>query len=215
MWVAMARTDGTVLAERKTSAGDYARFLHAWIRKPRQNGSIVPSSPYLGRLAASQIDPSGGRVMEFGGGTGALTREILATSLPVDPLEVVEIDADLARGLRRSMPALRILETPAQACCRSWVLGGIGGCQCIISGLPLLAFSKQYSSKISWSGGLPVAAARRLASSSSLVRTCSAARPQRCQRARPRGQEGRQHRAQCPAGNGLLRLPRRQERQLG
>ncbi|MBO9669694.1 MAG: phospholipid methyltransferase [Sphingobium sp.] len=147
MWVTMARTDGTVLADRKTSAGDYARFLHAWIRKPRQNGSIVPSSPYLGRLMASQIDPAGGRVMEFGGGTGALTREILATSLPVDQLEVVEIDADLARGLRRSMPGLRILETPAQAVA-GHALGGIGGYQCIISGLPLLAFSKQLQQDI-------------------------------------------------------------------
>lgn len=142
MWVAMAPVDGSVLAERKTSAGDYARFLHAWLRKPRQNGSIVPSSPYLGRLMASRIDPAGGRVMEFGGGTGALTREILAGGLPVDQLEVVEIDTDLARGLRRSMPGLRILETPAQAVADQ-AAGGIGGYQCIISGLPLLAFSKQ------------------------------------------------------------------------
>jgi phospholipid N-methyltransferase len=129
-------------AERKTSAADYARFLHAWLRKPRQNGAIVPSSPWLGRLMASQIDPAGGPVMEFGGGTGALTHEILATGLPLDQFEVVEIDADLARGLRRSLPGVRILETPAQAVADK-AAGGIGGYQCIISGLPLLAFSKQ------------------------------------------------------------------------
>lgn len=129
-------------AERKTSAADYARFLHAWLRKPRQNGAIVPSSPWLGRLMASQIDPAGGPVMEFGGGTGALTREILATGLPLDQFEVVEIDADLARGLRRSLPGVRILETPAQTVADK-AAGGIGGYQCIISGLPLLAFSKQ------------------------------------------------------------------------
>ncbi len=108
----MTRTHGTMLAERKTSAGDYARFLHAWLRRPRQTASIVPSSPWLGRLMASRIDPAGGHVMEFGGGTGALTREILATGLPVDQLEVVEIDAELARGLRQSLPDVRILETP-------------------------------------------------------------------------------------------------------
>jgi phospholipid N-methyltransferase len=138
----MASIDGTALAERKTTAGDYCRFLHAWLRKPRQNGAIVPSSPWLGRLMASQIDPAGGHVMEFGGGTGALTREILATGLPVDQFEVVEIDADLARGLRRSLPGVRIIETPAQAVADR-AAGGIGGYQCVISGLPLLAFSKQ------------------------------------------------------------------------
>jgi len=137
----MTSVDGSVLTERKTSAADYARFLHAWLRKPRQSGAIMPSSPWLGRLMATQIDPTGGRVMEFGGGTGALTREILARGLPVDQLEVVEIDADLARGLRRSLPAVRILETPAQSVSEH-ALGGLGGYQCIISGLPLLAFSK-------------------------------------------------------------------------
>ncbi len=130
-----------MLAERKTSAGDYARFLHAWLRKPRQTASIVPSSPWLGRLMATQIDPAGGRVMEFGGGTGALTREILATGLPLDRLEVVEIDTDLARSLRRRLPGLHILETPAQAV-GDQAAGGLGGYQCIISGLPLLAFNK-------------------------------------------------------------------------
>lgn len=143
----MSSTDGSLLKERKTSAGDYARFLHAWLRKPRQNGSIVPSSPWLGRLMASQIDPMGGRVMEFGGGTGALTREIIASGLPLDQLEIVEIDATLARGLRRALPGATILETPAQSV-SAVAAGGIGGYQCIISGLPLLAFSKTLQQEI-------------------------------------------------------------------
>ncbi len=137
----MPPRDGTILAERKTSAGDYVRFLHAWLRKPRQTASIVPSSHWLGRLMARQIDPEGGRVMEFGGGTGALTHEILATGLPIDQLEVVEIDPELASGLRRALPGVRILENPAQTIAAQ-ALGGLGGYQCVISGLPLLAMSK-------------------------------------------------------------------------
>jgi phospholipid N-methyltransferase len=137
----MAQFDGTILAERRTSAREYARFLQAWLRKPRQTASIVPSSPYLGRLMAAQIDPAGGRVIEFGGGTGALTREILATGLPADHLEVVEIDGDFACDLRLALPGVRIIETPAQAVADQ-AAGGLGGYQCIISGLPLLAMSK-------------------------------------------------------------------------
>ncbi len=134
-------SNGPALAERRTSASDYLKFLHAWLRKPRQTASIVPSSPHLGRLMAAQIDPQGGRVMEFGGGTGALTREILATGLPVDHLEVVEIEPTLARNLRRSFHGVRILEAPAQSILHDSA-GGAGGYQCVISGLPLLAMNK-------------------------------------------------------------------------
>ena len=137
----MPSIDGSILAERKTNLGDYARFLGAWLRQPRQISSIVPSSHWLGRLMAGQIDPAGGRVMEFGAGTGPLTREILARGVPVDQLEVVELDSELASGLRRALPGVRVLEAPAQAIADQ-ALGGIGGYQCVISGLPLLAMSK-------------------------------------------------------------------------
>lgn len=128
-------------AERPSRASDYVRFLHAWVRRPRQNGSIVPSSQYLGRMMAAQIDPGAGRVMELGGGTGALTREILATGLPADQLEIVEINAEFARDLRRDFPGTTVLETPAQAI-SAQAAGGAGGYQAIISGLPMLAMSK-------------------------------------------------------------------------
>lgn len=134
-------TNGSILTERRSSASEYLKFLQAWIRKPRQTASIVPSSHYLGRLMAAQIDPQGGRVMEFGGGTGALTREILATGLPVADLEVVEINEALAHNLRDSFPGVSILQAPAQSVLAQSA-GGAGGYQCIISGLPLLAMSK-------------------------------------------------------------------------
>jgi phospholipid N-methyltransferase len=134
-------SNGPVLTERRASASDYLKFLHAWLRKPRQTASILPSSPHLGRLMATQIDPAGGPVIEFGGGTGALTREILATGLPHDDLEVVEIDQTLARNLRRSFHGVRIIEAPAQSVL-DLAAGGPGGYQCVISGLPLLAMNK-------------------------------------------------------------------------
>ena len=140
-------TNGSALKECRTSAGDYLKFLHAWIRKPRQTASIVPSSPHLGRLMASQIDPQGGRVMEFGGGMGALTRQILATGLPVDHLEVVEINESFARNLRRNFPGVTIIEAPAQSVLAASV-GGAGAYQCVISGLPLLAMSKSLQKSI-------------------------------------------------------------------
>jgi phospholipid N-methyltransferase len=140
-------TKGPVLTERRSSAGDYLKFLHAWLRKPRQTASIVPSSPHLGRLMASQIDPHGGLVMEFGGGMGALTREILASGLPRDHLEVVEINPSFARKLRRDFQGVRILEVAAQLVL-GHAAGGPGAYQCVISGLPLLAMNKPLQAAI-------------------------------------------------------------------
>jgi phosphatidylethanolamine/phosphatidyl-N-methylethanolamine N-methyltransferase len=91
---------------------------------------------------ASQIDPKGGRVMELGGGTGALTREILAAGLPAAHLEVVEIDALFARNLARSFPGVDVIECPAQSVA-AHAAGGPQGYQAMISGLPLLAMNRQ------------------------------------------------------------------------
>lgn len=133
---------GRALAIPKLDAGsratEYIDFLAAWLQKPRQTASVVPSSRHLARLMVSHIDPIGGRVLELGGGTGVFTRAILDTDLPPERLEVVEINPALARGLRRRFPAVSVLETPAQIVSTA-AAGEPGDYQTVISGLPLLA----------------------------------------------------------------------------
>lgn len=125
----------------KVRATEYLDFLAAWLKRPRQTASIVPSSRYLAQLMVHGIDPQGGRVIELGGGTGVFTRAILATGLPRDRLEVVEINAAFARNLRRHFPGVSIIEHPAQAL-RPHVAGEPGSYQAIVSGLPLLAMDR-------------------------------------------------------------------------
>jgi phospholipid N-methyltransferase len=127
-------------AKPRSSASDYIRFLKAWVRQPRQTASIVPSSPWLGRMMAAQIDPEGGPVLELGGGTGALTREILATGLPREKLEVVEINQHFARELHAAFHGVRIIQHPAESISEH-AAGGEGAYQTVISGLPMLAFN--------------------------------------------------------------------------
>jgi phospholipid N-methyltransferase len=131
---------GHAYARPRSNAADYIRFLKAWFRQPKQTASIVPSSPWLGRLMAAQIDPEGGPVLELGGGTGALTREILATGLPRERLEVVEIDQQLARELHATFHGVRILLHPAETVSEQ-ARGGMGAYQSVISGLPILALT--------------------------------------------------------------------------
>jgi phospholipid N-methyltransferase len=128
--------------EFRARTTEYLDFLAAWVKKPRQTASIVPSSRYLARLMVAQIDPLDGRVLELGGGTGVFTRAILETGLPPEKLEVVEINPAFARGLRRHFPNVSVLETPAQIVSTA-TAGEPGDYQTVVSGLPLLAMDRR------------------------------------------------------------------------
>lgn len=125
----------------------HVRYLKVLVQQPRETGSIVPSSASLGRLMAAQVDPHGGPVIELGGGTGALTRQILATGLDTAALEVVEMNAHFARALRHMFPTVSILEARAEAI-GAYAAHGQGAYQAVISGLPLLAMKPHEQSAI-------------------------------------------------------------------
>lgn len=125
----------------RLQAAEYLDFLAAWLQKPRQTASVVPSSRFLARLMVGGIDPAGGRVIELGGGTGVFTRAILATGLPPEQLEVVEINPGFARNLRARFPQVAIVEHPAQSL-SGHLAGEAGSYQQVISGLPLLAMDR-------------------------------------------------------------------------
>ena len=135
------RSRAIALEDGRKAATDYLDFLAAWVKKPRQTASVVPSSRYLAQLMVRDLDPADGRVLELGGGTGVFTRAILATGLPPEKLEVVEINPGFARSLRRHFPGTSILEVPAQSV-SSHAAGERGSYQMVVSGLPLLAMDK-------------------------------------------------------------------------
>ena len=142
-----SRAMGLPHGEFRTRATEYLDFLAAWVKKPRQTASVVPSSRYLARLMVGHIDPLDGRVMELGGGTGVFTRAILQTGLPAEKLEVVEINPAFARGLRRHFPHVSVLETPAQIV-STVAAGEPGQYQTVVSGLPLLAMDRHVHADI-------------------------------------------------------------------
>lgn len=121
---------------------EYAEFFAAWVRRPRQTASVVPSSRYLARLMVRGLEPDGGRVLELGGGTGVFTRAILAHGLPAERLEVVEINSVFARGLERQFPTVDVIQHRAESI-SAHVAGVAGTYQRVVSGLPLLAINQE------------------------------------------------------------------------
>ena len=79
-------------------------FLAEFLRSPRAIGSVVPSSPSLGRILADAIaDVTPGVIVELGAGTGPVTRQ-LATRFPDAHLIALEPNPRLAERGSDDLP---------------------------------------------------------------------------------------------------------------
>jgi phosphatidylethanolamine/phosphatidyl-N-methylethanolamine N-methyltransferase len=91
-------------------------FFRRWLKNPRQLGTLAPISVKLSKLAAkealSQYIP-GTPVVEIGAGTGRLTRALLVSGVRPEDLTVVELDGEMCRFLKKSIPNIRIIEGDA------------------------------------------------------------------------------------------------------
>ncbi|OHB67109.1 MAG: hypothetical protein A2Y76_15655 [Planctomycetes bacterium RBG_13_60_9] len=119
------------------------RFARQFLRHPKQLGTFTESSRALaGRMADEVIGCS--RIVEFGPGAGAVTREILRR-LPEDGcLTCLEINPDFCRYLERIRdPRLRIINDDAQNCDQY-----VDDADCVVSGLPLTLFRRQAKDRI-------------------------------------------------------------------
>lgn len=115
-------------------------MLLMWLRNPLRIGAVAPSSPILARRMAFEIgDPAGKRVVELGGGTGAITRALLAHGIAPENLIVVERDPVMYQTLRHKFPHLPVLEGDAADLPRLLAREGIGPVHAVVSGLPLLS----------------------------------------------------------------------------
>jgi len=92
----------------------YFTFTKATISNPRAIGAACPSSPFLARAMAQQVETNAdGYVIELGGGTGMITRALLQHGIPPDKLITVEYSPELAQHLREEFPEIHVLEGDA------------------------------------------------------------------------------------------------------
>jgi len=128
---------------------ELALFFGRWIKAPHRIGALAPSSRYLGQAMARQIDIRQARlVVELGGGTGSITRALLAAGLPPEKLIVVERDERLHRLLAERFPTLRVLQGDAAQLVTLLRPLGITSVSAIVSSLPLLSMPKRLRHRI-------------------------------------------------------------------
>ncbi|WP_226780743.1 class I SAM-dependent methyltransferase [Oceaniglobus trochenteri] len=114
-----------------------AIFRRRLLSNPRQISAIAPSSRHLGAAMASGFGPTSGRVVEFGPGTGSISRALLRAGLPPSHLTLFELDPELATYLQTALPpGVTIHNAPAQTAAETPDLHDVDG---VVSGLPLLS----------------------------------------------------------------------------
>jgi len=117
-------------------------LFRQWLRDPLRTAAVLPSSRELAAAMVAELPPGTTRVIELGGGTGALTRALLAHGIPGDALLVVELNEELHEHLHERFPTVHIALGDATELLHVAERCGYlaaGPVDAIISGLGLLA----------------------------------------------------------------------------
>jgi phosphatidylethanolamine/phosphatidyl-N-methylethanolamine N-methyltransferase len=124
-------------------------FFRRALAHPLQLGTPIPSSPALGRLIASHIgDRRNGLTVEIGGGTGVITRQLLAAGIPADRLLVLEIDPEMADYLRATLPEANVTTGDARDLPALLPPSWRHRVGTIVSGIPMAVLSAAYQREL-------------------------------------------------------------------
>lgn len=126
-------------------------FLKAFLKNPKQTGSVIQSSRFLSKKIISPINPKKAKVVvELGAGTGVVTKEILKTLSDNAILICFEIDKDLAKKIKKNIndPRLKIICDGAEKMKRYLSKFGRGGVDYFVSELPLISLGREKSDEI-------------------------------------------------------------------
>lgn len=112
-------------------------FVRSLLANPLSVGAVAPSSPWLSRLVASQVDYSDHPVVEIGAGTGVITHEILERGVSPERLLVIERDPGMAQHLRDRFPHVRVRCGDARHAFRMLGAESLPRAKTVVSSLPL------------------------------------------------------------------------------
>ena len=114
-------------------------FFRGFLKRPKQVGSVIPSSRFLEKRIVSTADLSHAKlVVELGPGTGGTTRALLRSLAPDAVLLVIEINPHFARLLAEHIrdPRLLVHEGSATDIEQALRQHGLGAPDVILSGIP-------------------------------------------------------------------------------
>ena len=113
-------------------------FLQGFLQRPREVGSIIPSSRFLERRIVRAANIRNARlIVELGPGTGGTTRALLRAMKPTARLLSIEIQPHFVRLLERMRdPRFAVQQGSAADLGRILAKRGLGAPDTIVSGIP-------------------------------------------------------------------------------
>lgn len=115
-------------------------FVSQFLRNPKEIGSIVPSSPFLGRAMSEFVPDVDDRfIVELGPGTGPITMALLEMGIYEEDLFCLEQSERLVEHLRRRFPLLDVVQGNARDL-NELLMEKSGNVNAIVSSLPLRSF---------------------------------------------------------------------------
>jgi phosphatidylethanolamine/phosphatidyl-N-methylethanolamine N-methyltransferase len=127
------------------------RFFGQWLRNPRQTAAIAPSSPELAAAVLAELPPEARRIIELGGGTGAITHALLDTGIAPDDLLIIELNPSLHAQLQAKVPGAHVVQGDALHTAELAQASGYlerGPADAIVSGLGFLTMNRETQSAI-------------------------------------------------------------------
>jgi len=118
---------------------DRLEFLRGFFHKPKQVGSIIPSSRFLERRIIRCADVAQARTLvELGPGTGGTTRALLRAMAPDARLIAIEINPRFVRHVRSQVSdgRLSVLEGSATDVAQLLAREGLEDADVMLSGIP-------------------------------------------------------------------------------
>lgn len=133
--------------------GDERLFFKAWLHDPVVIGAIMPTREQLARAMASAATRTPGAragkaVVELGGGTGPLTRALLAQAPHPKRVTIVERNPVFHRMLGQRFPQARVILGDAEqlgALLRDHQVGPVGA---VVSSLPRVGWPLERQRRI-------------------------------------------------------------------
>lgn len=119
-------------------------FFRQWLRNPRRTAAVAPSSAELAAAMLRELPGGARRVIELGGGTGAVTAALLGAGIEGEDLLVVELNEELHAHLSARFPQVRIVEGDARDLPRiAAEYLADGPADAVVSGLGLLSMPRE------------------------------------------------------------------------
>lgn len=135
-------------------------FFRSMLSSPNSTGMICPSSKYLCEALAEQIpqdlidtiqkqvlhqneNEKQAYVVEFGAGTGNVTKALLEKNIPPSRLIVFEYSKSFADYLKNNLPGIRVIQDNAANLEQYLPQNAYVGC--IVSSIPFVSLPKEIS----------------------------------------------------------------------